>query len=439
MEQWSKTKKIISGSLGGILIVSLLVYGIYFNRKAAEYKETLHYQYDRAFYDLLDNVNNAETYLLKAVVTGTKEMQTLMLEEAGNAAAQAESCLALLPVDQNALSAVSDFLVQLKDISRSWDKALVNGGSLSDEQYATLEDLYGYAQDLNGAVHTVWSDFSENGNWEDLQLFEDNDHLSEPFQDYPELIYDGPFSEHMKTTSQVNLTGAEVTQEEAAAYVEKLFEFYTPTVEFNGENESQGLKVYSFTVTFGEEHAYMARADVTKTGGKLCSMIMYREVGEPTLTAEQAVQAGESYLNALGYVDMEASYYTVQDGHVTANYAYVDNGIICFPDMVKVKISLDNGEITGFESMSYLLNHRDRNFTQGKISISQAQSELSPHVTCTGSREAVIPNDFGGEEHVYQFTCTYNGRDVLIYKDVNTGEETQVLIILESDNGVLTI
>ncbi len=439
MEGWSKTKRIFAGSLGGVLIVSLLVYGIYFHNKADKYRETLNYQYDRAFYDLLDNVNNAETYLLKAVVTGTEEMQTLMLEEAGNAAAQAESCLALLPVDQNALSVVSDFLVQLKDISSSWDRTLINGGSLTDEQYAMLEELYGYAQDLNGAVHTVWSEFSENGNWDDLQLFEENANLSEPFQDYPELIYDGPFSEHMKTTSQVNLTGEEITQEEAASYVEKLFEFYTPTVEFNGENESQGLEVYSFTVTFGEEYAHMARADVTKIGGKLCSMIMYRETGEATLTAEQAVQAGESYLNALGYVDMEPSYYTVQDGYVTANYAYVDNGVICFPDMVKVKISMDNGEITGFEAMSYLLNHRDRDISQGKISISQAQEDLSPHINCTDSREAIIPNDYGGEEHVYQYECSYNGRNVLIYKDVETGAETEVLILIESDNGILTI
>ncbi len=439
MEGLSKTKRIILICLGGILVTSLLVYGIYFHKKAGDYKVALANQYDRAFYDLLDNVNNAEMYLLKATVTGSKEMQTLMLEEAGNSASQAEICLALLPVDSNNLSAVSDFLVQLKDISRTWDKTLVNGGELTDEQYKMLEELYGYAQDLNGAVRTVWTDFSAEGDWENLQIFENNKHLAEPFQDYPQLIYDGPFSEHMKTTKSENLKGDNVSKDQAADYVKKLFEFYTPTVKYIGENDNQGIEVYSFTVTFGEGYAYAARADVTKIGGNLCSMIMYRETGEETLTPEQAIVTGESYLNALGYVDMQPSYYTVQDGYVTANYAYVDNGVICFPDMVKVKISMDNGEVVGFEALSYLLNHREREIPEGKISLEQAKAKLSPNISCVNSSEAIIPNDFGGEEHVYQFNCTYNGRNVLIYTDVETGKETEVLIVIEDENGVLTI
>ena len=439
MEGLSKRKKLILVGLAGVIVLSLLVYGIYFHNKANDYKRTLNNQYDRAFYDLVDNINNTETFLLKAVVTGTEEMQTLMLEEAGNSAAQAESCLALLPVDGNHLSKISDFLVQLKDISATWDKTLINGGKLTEEQYKTLEELYGYAQDLNGAVHTLWTDFTEKGNWDDVSVFEDNQHLSEPFQDYPQLIYDGPFSEHMKTTKSVNLKGEKVSQEDAKAYVEDLFEFYTPKVEYTGENETQGIEVYSFNVTFSEKYAYKARADVTKIGGKLCSMIMYRETGEENLTPEQAVMTGESYLNALGYIDMVPSYYTVQDGYVTANYAYMDNGVICFPDMVKVKISMDNGEVVGFEALSYLLNHRDRDIPKGKISMDEAEKSLSPNINCVSKSEAIIPNDFGGEEHVYQFTCNYNGRNVLIYKDVETGAETEVLIILEDENGVLTI
>ncbi len=439
MEGWSKNKKIIAGTLGGVFVVSLLVYGIYFNRQAEKYREALNNQYNRAFYDLLDSVNNTETYLLKAVVTGTEGMQTVMLEEAGNAATQAEACLAMLPVDSNSVSEVSSFLVQLRDISKAWDKVLVNGGKLTEEQYRTLEELYGYAQDLNGAVNTLWEKYQETGSWDKIDFTGEQKTFSEPFQDYPSLIYDGPFSEHMKTTEGKNLQGETVSKDDAAAYVEELFDFYTPTVEFTGENEKNGIEVYSFNVTFAEKYAYMARADVTKIGGKLCSMIMYRETGEPSLSPEQAVQTGESYLNALGYIHMEPSYYTVQDGFVTANYAYVDNGVICYPDLVKVKISMDTGEIMGFEALSYLLNHKDRDVAPGKMPMEEAQQELSTHVACESGREAIIPNNYGGEEHVYQFICTYNGRKVLVYKDANTGRETEVLILIENDNGVLTI
>ena len=446
----SKIHKIVAGTATALLIVGLLVYGIFYNSKAREYKASLDNQYNRAFYDLLDNVNTAETYLLKAVVTGTPEMQTLMLEEAGAAAAQAESCLSLLPIDQNMMSKVSNFLVQLKDISHTWDTVLVGGGTLSDKQYSTLEDLYGYAQDLNGAFQAVWADMSGGTyDWDEINHMVNDDGLMEkyaslaslgdPFEDYPELIYDGPFSEHMKTRENPGPEGEKISQEDAQKYVEKLFEYYTPNVEFVGEGTNNSVPVYNFTATFGENHVHRAYVDISVKGGKLCSLIMYRDIGERTLNAEQAVQAGESYLNALGYTDMKSTYYSVQDGYVTANYSYYNNGIIYYPDMVKVKIAMDNGEITGFESMSYLLNHKERNLTEGKIGIDKAEQNLSNHITVQNRQEAVIPNDFGGEEHVYEFQCVYNGRKVLVYVDVNTGKEKDVMIVLESENGVLTI
>ena len=107
--------------------------------------------------------------------------------------------------------------------------------------------------------------------------------------------------------------------------------------------------------------------------------------------------------------------------------------------MVKVKIAMDNGEITGFEGMSYLLNHKERQLSEKKLSLEEAEKVLSNKITVENRQEAVIPNDFGGEEHVYEFQCLYNGRKVLVYVDVGTGKEKEVMIVLESENGILTI
>ena len=46
---------------------------------------------------------------------------------------------------------------------------------------------------------------------------------------------------------------------------------------------------------------------------------------------------------------------------------------------------------------------------------------------------------YGGEDHVYEFECSYEGRNVLVYVDVETGKEKEVLIVLENDGGILTI
>lgn len=455
----TKNKKASAGMITAavstvILIICLLTYGIYYHDQAKTYKYNLENQYNRAFYDLMDNISSTENYLLKAAVTGTSEMQTMMLEEAGAAAAQAESCLSLLPVDQNLMSKISNFLVQLKDISHTWNNAMINGEPLSDEQYQILEELYGYSQDLTGAFQAVWTDLGNSAyNWSDISRDSANilndeglmekyaslRTLGDPFEDYPSLIYDGPFSEHMKTVKDPGPEGEEVSREKAEEYVGQLFQAYTPAIEYVGTETNGIIEVYSFKVTFGEENAHVAYVDISKKAGKLCSMIFNRDVGEAALSPTQAVKAGERYLESLGYTDMKSSYYSVQGNYVTANYSYYKDGIIYYPDMVKVKVALDTGEVTGFEGMSYLINHRERDLTANKISLEEARENLSPHVTLESHGEAVIPNDYGGEDHVYEFECSYEGRNVLVYVDVETGKEKEVLIVLENDGGILTI
>ncbi len=51
---------------------------------------------------------------------------------------------------------------------------------------------------------------------------------------------------------------------------------------------------------------------------------------------------------------MKETYYIKQDGIVTINYAYMQNNVIMYPDLIKLKVALDNGEILGIETTGYL-------------------------------------------------------------------------------------
>ena len=39
---------------------------------------------------------------------------------------------------------------------------------------------------------------------------------------------------------------------------------------------------------------------------------------------------------------------------------FVQDGVTCYPDLIKVGISLESGALTGFEAAGYLMNHRER-------------------------------------------------------------------------------
>ena len=57
---------------------------------------------------------------------------------------------------------------------------------------------------------------------------------------------------------------------------------------------------------------------------------------------------------------MQDTYYLKEDSTATINYAYEQDGVIVYSDLIKVKIALDNGEIVGFESKIFNESHRTR-------------------------------------------------------------------------------
>ena len=75
----------------------------------------------------------------------------------------------------------------------------------------------------------------------------------------------------------------------------------------------------------------------------------------------------------------------------------------------------------------------------------EARSHLSPHLTVQGEgRLALIPTTQQTEALCYEFSCTGDpGGDsetpdqVLVYVNVQTGLEEQILILMQDDLGVL--
>ena len=52
---------------------------------------------------------------------------------------------------------------------------------------------------------------------------------------------------------------------------------------------------------------------------------------------------------------------------------------------------------------------------------------------------AVIPTEYNTEILTYEFKGKIDDREFLIYINANTGEEEKVLLIIDSENGILTM
>ena len=250
--------------------------------------------------------------------------------------------------------------------------------------------------------------------------------------DYPTLIYDGPFAdsvlerdaEMLKNENVITFSDA---RKKAAGYIGA-----KPT-ELKRESDENGkLSMYCFSKS-GKTVA------VTKKGGYLGYITNPDYSGIVSINEKEAVKRAKAYLDKIGYKNMKESYYSIYDGVCTVNLAYEADGITYYSDLIKVSVTLDKGEIAAVDARGYLMNHCYRNVSELEITEKQARETLSDSLTFLNGKKAMIPTKYGGERLCYELHCKDGkNQEVLIYVDTETGEETDILLLLYSDNGVLT-
>ena len=136
---------------------------------------------------------------------------------------------------------------------------------------------------------------------------------------------------------------------------------------------------------------------------------------------------------------MKETYYLKQEGMLTINYAYEQDGVIMYPDLIKVKVALDDGRILGIETTGYLNNHTVRDISKIKISKDEAKKTLNKELNIMSEGLAVIPTEWESEVLCYEFKGKIENQEFLVYINAENGKEEDILIITNTPNRTLTM
>ncbi|MEG1027052.1 MAG: germination protein YpeB, partial [Oscillospiraceae bacterium] len=175
-------------------------------------------------------------------------------------------------------------------------------------------------------------------------------------------------------------------------------------------------------------------------GGLISYMIKSREVYTKSIDEKSAINFATKYLQSLGIENIEKTYYEIANNIMTINYASISENIMLYPDLIKVSVAMDNGEIVEFDARGYIVNHKERDIPAVTITSATAQGKLSEFLTPQSTRLALIPLDNLTETLCYEIKCVGDdGQQILVYINAYTGEEERILILLINENGTLTI
>lgn len=401
--------------------------------------------YNYSFIELVNNVNNVENYLAKAMISKDSKHSTDTLTKIWADSNLAVNFIKNIPFNSHGSDKTIKFLNQVSDYCFTLSRKTLRGEELNDEDFENLKKLYDYSSNLKNILNQISFDLNnETISWEDLKDdkklndVEENinvfSSIESNFDDYEGLIYDGAYSDYISLDEKKGLTGDDISEEDAIKRVKKIFGENTKAKMIgtqNGDIESYNIEVQDEKSKF--------EVQMSKKGGWIVEVIKDKEVGEEKISDDEAIQKGKEYLEKLGYDSMKETYFLKESNIVTINYAYEENEILIYPDLIKVKVALDDGEILGMEALGYLNSHTDRNFSQNIISSDEAKQKLNDKIEIEKERLVVIPLENKTERYCYEFKGKIEEKQFLIYINAETGAEEEILILLETPGGTLTI
>ena len=408
--------------------------------------------YNQALYQLVDYMQNVESYLAKSTISTGAAHGAETLTNLWREANLAQTYLSMLPIESQELESTSKFLNQVSDYSYSLSRKNIKGEKLTDDDIKNLEELYDYSVNLTNVVNQIstdlnagnisWSDLSGNGTVEFAQQVSSDLDLSstleDNFHEYSGLIYDGAYSEHITSKEKKGLTGDDISEEEATKIVED-FIGKDNIEEINNLGYSENADIPAYTYSLNTNKEENISITISKKGGHIVFYNSNRDVSVENLTNDEAKDKGLEFLKQKGIDNMEATYYLKEGGILTVNYAYEQGDVLMYPDLIKLKIALDNGEILGMETTGYLNNHHQRDISKAKITKEEAKKNLNKNLDIKSERLAVIPTEWESEILCYEFKGTINDTDYLVYINAETGEEEDILLIVDTPNGILTM
>jgi len=440
-----------------VLAVALVAVGVWgYNQylQNMEYRNHMENLYQKSFFELVGQIGDIETKLSKLMVSGDQSQSMVLLSDVWRQADAAQVNLGQLPLGHLSLIKTSKFINQLADYCYYLTKKVGGDQTISTEEMDNLQKLHNSCTQLNDELKTLVDNINSGGvKWGEIRQARVKEKLNEQVEnlieeqfikikrtsiDYPTLIYDGPFSETLQQRSDIRIQGQAIDQKKAREIA----------VDFVGQDRvaevNDGPQTTADIETWG---VYIKQKDgkgpifvsVSKKGGKVVNMISDGEVKSAKISAEEAQRRAERFLSQKGYKSMVPTYSQRFDGTMVINFAYKQDDVIVYPDLIKIKISLEDGKVVGFDARNYLIAHKERDIEEPKLSLEEARKLVNPNLKVKSEGLAIIPTESGGEKLCYEFKGEYGGDNFIVYIDANNGKEVSILKIIDTANGTLVI
>ncbi len=447
-ERREKTRTTVAIVVIALLaVLSGVLAALYVTAKAGQsaaderYRALAESTYRKSYYALLYNMDGLEGAANKLTVASGKALKQEYLADVSSYATAAAENMSDFTMNEGD-SKIMKFINQTGDFAKYLDDKLNKGGSFAEEDEKTIGEISSAVREIKGTLAELSAEV-ETGDFSFVDTLRKKDSLfsrtlrsfEQKDVDYPSMIYDGPFSDSLLEREAKALSGADVSEEDCRAIAAKVLGVQK-TSEISVKSGSKNVfETYDCEADTPAGKAYVI---IAKRGGFPVSFSLPEDAQNALhIEAADAERYAEQYLRNIGIENMKAVWASLYDNVYYVNLAATRDGVILYPDLIKVKVGGDNGRIVGMEALNYVFNHTERDIPAAVVTEQEAAEAISEYISLSSCRLALVPTKGGGEALTYEFYGTKGADKYFVYVDALTGEELKIMRVLDGERGLL--
>jgi spore germination protein len=397
--------------------------------------------YQRSFHNLAYRMDLLHDKIGTTLAMNSKESLSPSLIEVWRLTSQAHGDVGQLPLTLLPFNKTEEFLANIGNFSYRTAVRDLSKDPLTDKEYQTLQGLYKQSGDIQNELRNVQHLVLKNNlRWMDVELAlasgkENTDNtiidgfktVEKTVTSFEESDFGPTFANLQKKDENFNkIKGKTITRQEAVQIAKKYLNFDGNTnvkVTENGKGSDFGF--YSISIK-NKKTGQEASMDITKKAGHPIWFINNRDIKKQILSLNAANNKAASFLKEAGFKNLEGFESTQYDHIGVFNFVTNINGVRIYPEAVKVKVALDNGDIVGFSAEEYLKSYHNRTIEKPALTLEQARAKVNPKLKVMEQRQAIIVNDLNEDVLCYEFLGTLGDDTYRIFINAKTGIEEEV-------------
>lgn len=397
--------------------------------------------YQRAFHNLSYRMDLLHDKIGTTLAMNSRHSLSPSLVEVWRLTSQAHGDVGQLPLTLLPFNKTEEFLANIGNFSYRTAVRDLDKEPLSAKEYGTLQTLYKQSGDIQSELRNVQHMVLKNNlRWMDVELAlasgkESTDNtiidgfktVEKTVSGYKESDMGPTFANMQKKDENFKkIKGKTISRQEAIKIAKNYMKFdgnAQVKVTENGKGADYGF--YSVSIK-NKQTAQEASMDITKKAGHPIWFINNREIKKQVLSLNEADNKAAAFLKETGFKNLEVFESTQYDNIGVFNFVTNINGVRIYPEAIKVKVALDNGDIVGLSAEEYLKSFQTRKIEKPVLSVEQARSKVNPNFKVMEDRQALIVNDLNEEVLCYEFLGTIGTDTYRIFINATNGIEEEV-------------